>query len=334
MLPGVVCLGVANVLSQYLGAEGNPEDPARRLGRRGGARRRAEPRCSSRTTRAQAPPPRSRPHTRRSLVAIFVVARRHATGARRRRAPRPRGDAAGGRVTDAGQARLRPDLPRRDDPWAIGDAGDPRYDLYRDYLLAHVRGGGILDIGCGLGAFLAGSPTSSTSSSGSRPPPKRSAADSELRPGNRVRARAGRTARRDGSGRPRHSTRSSSATSSTTCLAVTDGGARVGCVAPRANGRALVAAGAPAAGTSSPTSSARSSAPRYGSSTTSELPVQHVALVARPKLRLAAFTDAAPKGAVLITAADQAPTALPREPSPEGLRWRRRLPPRAAVAHR
>jgi SAM-dependent methyltransferase len=41
------------------------------------------------------------------------------------------------------------------DPWAIGTASDPRYDRYRDLLLARVRGGSLLDIGCGLGAFLA-----------------------------------------------------------------------------------------------------------------------------------------------------------------------------------
>lgn len=41
------------------------------------------------------------------------------------------------------------------DPWAIGSASAPRYDQYRDLVLAHVRGGALLDIGSGLGAFLA-----------------------------------------------------------------------------------------------------------------------------------------------------------------------------------
>ena len=41
------------------------------------------------------------------------------------------------------------------DPWAIGSASIPRYDRYRDLLLARVHGGSLLDIGCGLGAFLA-----------------------------------------------------------------------------------------------------------------------------------------------------------------------------------
>jgi len=41
------------------------------------------------------------------------------------------------------------------DPWSIGDADSERYDLYRERLLAHARGGSLLDIGCGLGAFLA-----------------------------------------------------------------------------------------------------------------------------------------------------------------------------------
>jgi SAM-dependent methyltransferase len=41
------------------------------------------------------------------------------------------------------------------DPWAIGSASIPRYDRYRDLLLARVPGGSLLDIGCGLGAFLA-----------------------------------------------------------------------------------------------------------------------------------------------------------------------------------
>jgi SAM-dependent methyltransferase len=41
------------------------------------------------------------------------------------------------------------------DPWAIGDARDARYDLYRQLLLRHARGTRILDIGSGMGAFLA-----------------------------------------------------------------------------------------------------------------------------------------------------------------------------------
>jgi SAM-dependent methyltransferase len=41
------------------------------------------------------------------------------------------------------------------DPWSIGAADDPRYELYRELLLSRVRGDRILDIGCGLGAFLA-----------------------------------------------------------------------------------------------------------------------------------------------------------------------------------
>src|SRR6476661_8813147 len=55
--------------------------------------------------------------------------------------------------------RVRRDFDRvyaeQPDPWAIGDADDPRYDLYREHLLAHTHGGRLLDIGCGLGAFLA-----------------------------------------------------------------------------------------------------------------------------------------------------------------------------------
>src|SRR5690348_192022 len=42
------------------------------------------------------------------------------------------------------------------DPWSIGKADSERYDLYRDALLdAAAERGSILDIGCGLGAFLA-----------------------------------------------------------------------------------------------------------------------------------------------------------------------------------
>jgi ubiquinone/menaquinone biosynthesis C-methylase UbiE len=41
------------------------------------------------------------------------------------------------------------------DPWGIGDATADRYERYRDLLLRHARRrGAILDIGCGLGAFL------------------------------------------------------------------------------------------------------------------------------------------------------------------------------------
>lgn len=41
-----------------------------------------------------------------------------------------------------------------DDPWSIGDARSPRYSRYFDVIRPHARGR-ILDIGCGLGAFLA-----------------------------------------------------------------------------------------------------------------------------------------------------------------------------------
>ena len=42
------------------------------------------------------------------------------------------------------------------DPWSIGEADSPRYDLYRERLLAATRArGSILDIGSGFGAFLA-----------------------------------------------------------------------------------------------------------------------------------------------------------------------------------
>ena len=41
------------------------------------------------------------------------------------------------------------------DPWAIGAADDPRYDRYRRLLVSRAQGGRLLDIGCGLGAFLA-----------------------------------------------------------------------------------------------------------------------------------------------------------------------------------
>jgi len=42
------------------------------------------------------------------------------------------------------------------DPWNIGDADSERYELYRRLVLEHARQRGtMLDIGCGLGAFLA-----------------------------------------------------------------------------------------------------------------------------------------------------------------------------------
>ena len=41
------------------------------------------------------------------------------------------------------------------DPWAIGDATSDRYERYRELLLDHAQRGSLLDIGCGLGAFLA-----------------------------------------------------------------------------------------------------------------------------------------------------------------------------------
>lgn len=42
------------------------------------------------------------------------------------------------------------------DPWGIADARTPRYDLYRDRLLAlAATRASVLDVGCGLGAFLA-----------------------------------------------------------------------------------------------------------------------------------------------------------------------------------
>jgi len=54
--------------------------------------------------------------------------------------------------------RLDFDLKYREeaDPWGIGHADAARYDAYRGLLLEHAtRRGSILDIGCGLGAFLA-----------------------------------------------------------------------------------------------------------------------------------------------------------------------------------
>jgi SAM-dependent methyltransferase len=41
------------------------------------------------------------------------------------------------------------------DPWSIGAAADPRYDQYRELVLSRAHGGSLLDVGCGLGAFLA-----------------------------------------------------------------------------------------------------------------------------------------------------------------------------------
>ncbi len=55
--------------------------------------------------------------------------------------------------------RVKRDFERiyqeEDDPWAIGDATSHRYERYRERLLGYRRGGSLLDIGCGLGAFLA-----------------------------------------------------------------------------------------------------------------------------------------------------------------------------------
>jgi ubiquinone/menaquinone biosynthesis C-methylase UbiE len=43
-----------------------------------------------------------------------------------------------------------------EDPWGIGEADSPRYDLYVDSIRAHAHGrGSLLDVGCGFGAMLA-----------------------------------------------------------------------------------------------------------------------------------------------------------------------------------
>lgn len=43
-----------------------------------------------------------------------------------------------------------------EDPWGIGEADSPRYDLYVDSIRAHARAdGSLLDVGCGFGAMLA-----------------------------------------------------------------------------------------------------------------------------------------------------------------------------------
>lgn len=44
---------------------------------------------------------------------------------------------------------------RERDPWGIGQADSERYDRYFDLVATSAQGGAVLDIGCGMGAFLA-----------------------------------------------------------------------------------------------------------------------------------------------------------------------------------
>ncbi|HEY2777604.1 MAG TPA: class I SAM-dependent methyltransferase [Gaiellaceae bacterium] len=232
--------------------------------------------------------------------------------------------------------RVKRDFDRvydeQSDPWAIGAADDPRYDLYRERLLARVRGGRLLDIGCGLGAFLARFAEEFDELVGVETAAEAVRRGREIRPEIRFHEAAAEgleaTELDDETFdaiilsdvlyylRPRDRA---------TMLAWTASHLRAG-------GHALVAAWCPGGRYFEPDEFRELVGSALRSVDDVELPSQHVAIVARPKLRLVAFARRAPAGAVAVTASDdpehvvkRAVAALPRHPSPELLRWRRRL---------
>ena len=232
--------------------------------------------------------------------------------------------------------RVRRDFDRvyaeQADPWAIGNADDPRYDLYREHLLAHTREGRLLDVGCGLGAFLARFSGDFDELIGVETAAEAVSRGRQLRPDIRfVQADAqdlGATGLDD-------ETFDAVIVSDVLYyLAQRDRTATLAWVAAhlRDDGRALVAAWCPGGKYLEPNEFRALVRASLRVIDDIELPSQHVALVARRKLRLAAFAEAAPPGAIAVTpggdsdrCAEDALAALPRELPPERLRWRRRL---------
>lgn len=232
--------------------------------------------------------------------------------------------------------RVRRDFDRvyaeQADPWAIGNAGDPRYDLYREHLLAHIHGGRLLDVGCGLGAFLARFSDDFDELIGVETAAEAVSRGRELRPAIRfVQADAqdlGATGLDD------ESFDAVILSDVLYYLAQRDRAATLAWVAThlRDGGHALVAAWCPGGKYLEPNEFRALVRASLRVVDDLELPSQHVALIARRKLRLAAFADAAPPGAIAVTpagdsdrCAQDALAALPRELSPERLRWRRRF---------
>jgi SAM-dependent methyltransferase len=225
--------------------------------------------------------------------------------------------------------RVKRDFDRvyaeEDDPWSIGAADDPRYDLYRARLLAHVQGGRLLDIGCGLGAFLARFGDAFDELIGVETAAEAVRRGRELRPEIRfVQAQAEQLGSTD------LDAETFDAIVVSDVLYYLRPAERAAVVAwtashLRTGGHALVAAWCPGGRYLEPDELRALVRASLRIVDDVELPSQHVALVARPKLRLAAFTDVAPAGAVRVTDAESALAALPRERSPEYLRWRRRL---------
>jgi SAM-dependent methyltransferase len=232
--------------------------------------------------------------------------------------------------------RVRRDFDRvyqeQEDPWAIGAAEDPRYDLYRERLLARVRGGRLLDIGCGLGAFLARFGDAFDELVGVETAAEAVRRARELHPEIEfVHARAERLRETALDGRTYDAVIASDVLY---YLRQRDRAAVLDWVASHLapGGHALVAAWCP--GGRYLTADEFRALVRASLRVVDdvELPSRHVVLVARPKRRLAAFTRRAPDGVVAVAAggdaeqvADRALAALPREASPERLRLRRRL---------
>lgn len=213
----------------------------------------------------------------------------------------------------------------QDDPWAIGAADDPRYDLYRERLLAHVRGGRILDVGCGYGAFLARFGEEFQELVGVETAGEAVRRARELRPEiTFLRAQAERLGETE-----LDAERFDAIVLSDVLyyLRQPDRAATLAWAAShlQEGGHALVTAWCPGGRYFEPDEFRALVRASLRIVDDVELPSGHVALVARPKLRLAAFTDAAPEGAILVADASRALAALPREPSPERLRWRRRF---------
>jgi SAM-dependent methyltransferase len=211
------------------------------------------------------------------------------------------------------------------DPWGIGAADDPRYDLYRELLLGRVRGGVLLDVGCGLGAFLA-----------------RFAGDFDELVGVET---AGAAVRRARELHPEiefvHAVAERLAESPLDARAFEaivasdvlyylhrrDRARVVSWIARHLapDGHALVAAWCPGGRYFEPDElrALVRSALRIVDDVV--LPSEHVALVCRRRRRLAAFSPTSIDGATVVGDAASATRAFPREPTPEQLRRRKRL---------
>jgi SAM-dependent methyltransferase len=217
------------------------------------------------------------------------------------------------------------------DPWAIGNADDPRYDLYRDLLLAHVRGGAILDIGCGLGAFLARFAGTFDELVGVETAAEAVRRGRELRPEIQfVHAPAEQLTETPLDGRSFDAIVVSDVLyylHRRDRIAVLDWVARH----LAADGRALIAGWCPGGRYLEADEFRALVRASFRVLDDVHLPSDHVVLVTRTKRRLAAFATAAVAGLTCVPAAGEhdlgrrAVAALPREPTPERLRLRRRL---------